>query len=140
MIGAAIGRVGRYLWAAPTSACGLLVALVAAATGGRWRLVDGTLEVHGGFATWLLRRPWIRAAALTLGHVVLGCRAQDLERWRIHERVHVRQAERWGPLFVPAYLLASLWVGLRGGDVYRDNPFEKEAFAVDAEGLPQPRP
>lgn len=41
-----------------------------------------------------------------------------------HELVHVRQYELWGPLFVPIYLIASLWAGLRGGNAYRDNRFE----------------
>ena len=48
---------------------------------------------------------------------------------RAHERVHVRQCERWGPLFVPAYLGVSLWLMARGRDAYRDNPFEVEAYA-----------
>src|SRR4029453_10851014 len=37
-----------------------------------------------------------------------------------HEREPVAQAERWGPLYYPAYLLGSL----RG---YRRNPFERAA-------------
>jgi hypothetical protein len=31
-------------------------------------------------------------------------------------------------LFIPAYVLASLMVLLRGGQAYRDNPFEREAY------------
>ena len=46
-----------------------------------------------------------------------------------HERIHVRQCERWGPLFLPAYLLASAFIALRGGNPYLDNPFEREAYA-----------
>jgi hypothetical protein len=42
--------------------------------------------------------------------------------------VHVRQYERWGPLFVPAYVLCSAVIWSRGGDAYRDNPFEREAY------------
>jgi hypothetical protein len=41
--------------------------------------------------------------------------------------VHVRQYEHWGPLFVPAYLAASLWALLRGRDPYYHNWFEMEA-------------
>ena len=44
-----------------------------------------------------------------------------------HERVHVRQCERWGPFFVPAYLLAMLATRIMGGNPYWDNPFEAEA-------------
>jgi hypothetical protein len=65
---------------------------------------------------------------MTLGHVVIGRNEACLDRSRAHERVHVRQCERWGPLFIPAYALASGVVLLRGGRPYLDNPFEREAF------------
>ena len=63
-------------------------------------------------------------------HVVLGRDETLLDLTREHERVHVRQCERWGPLFLPAYLLASVLVFLRGGRAYLDNPFEREAYAA----------
>ena len=68
---------------------------------------------------------------MTLGHVVLGRDRFLLEATRPHERVHVRQAERWGPLFIPAYLAASLIQLMRGKRPYEDNPFEVEAYQVD---------
>lgn len=73
------------------------------------------------------------ASALTLGHVVLARDAECHERTRIHERVHVRQVERWGLFFLPAYLLCSFWLLLRGRNPYRDNPFEIEAYRLEAE-------
>jgi hypothetical protein len=66
---------------------------------------------------------------MTLGHVVLGRDVELLDVTRAHERVHVRQCERWGPLFVPVYLLSSLTVWLKGGRPYEDNFLEREAFA-----------
>ena len=123
----------RYLWAFPTSIPGLFLAGLALATKGRVAVVGGVLEVYGGAATWVLRRcvPMRGGArAMTLGHVVLGRSPVCLEATRLHERVHVRQAERWGPFFLPAYLMASGWAFLRGGDPYRDNPFEREAFST----------
>jgi hypothetical protein len=72
------------------------------------------------------------AAALTLGHVVIGRDHASLESTRTHERVHVRQCETWGPLFIPAYLAASLAARARGRSFYYDNRFEIEAYAVDA--------
>jgi hypothetical protein len=42
--------------------------------------------------------------AITLGHVVLATTESALKKTRSHERVHVRQYERWGPFFIPAYL------------------------------------
>lgn len=121
----------RYLWALPTTAPGLLLAVLARTTGGRWTVVDGVLEAHGGAVGWLLRRVPVEggAGAMTLGHVVVARDARALEASRMHERVHVRQAERWGVLFYPAYAAASGWAWLRGGDVYLDNRFEREAYA-----------
>jgi hypothetical protein len=90
------------------------------------------LEAHGGKITNLLDRGMIfgPAAAMTLGHVVIGQDQASLVRTREHERVHVRQYERWGPLFLPAYLLSSFYLYWRGFDPYLDNPFEKEAYGL----------
>ena len=124
-------RAFLYLWALPTTLLGLLFAPPALLAGGM-RVVDGVLEIHGGLAAWFLRRCTLLpggASAMTLGHVVIARTEELHDLTRAHERVHVRQCERWGPLFVPAYLLASLAVKLRGGDAYRDNPFEREAYA-----------
>lgn len=62
--------------------------------------------------------------------MVLGRDPSCLERCRRHERVHVRQYARWGPFFLPAYLLSSFWQWLRGRDPYRDNAFERQAYAA----------
>lgn len=127
----------RYAWASPATALGLLLALAARAAGARGRVVDGVLEVGGGRlgqALRLLPRAW-RFEAITFGHVVLGRSAGTLARLRAHEQVHVRQYERWGALFLPAYLASSVWQLVRGRDPYRDNRFEREAFAAT-----EPRP
>jgi hypothetical protein len=97
----------------------------------RLRVVDGVLEAHGPALAWLLAHlaPMSAgAAAVTLGHVVLARDAESLDTTRAHERVHVRQCESWGPLFVPAYLAASVIATLRGGHFYFDNAFEVEAY------------
>jgi hypothetical protein len=119
-----LARWVRRLWAAPNSLIGLALGLVLLPWGARAQVVDGVLEITA------LRRPPRRRwpfAAITLGHVVLATHAAELQRLRAHERVHVRQCERWGPLFLPAYLLAGAWQWLRGRGAYRDNPFEVEA-------------
>jgi hypothetical protein len=123
--------VVRYLWALPTSALGMVVLVLTLVTGGRARWHSGVLEVHGGFATLLLRRlvPLKGgASAMTLGHVVIARDEDCLEWTRAHERVHVRQCERWGPLFVPAYFCGAVYAKIRGGRAYMDNPFEREAY------------
>ena len=127
---AKLSSVIRYVWAAPTTALGCVVVAV-----GIWRaqvrVVDGVLEAQGPALAWMLSRLTVMsggAEALTLGHVVIARDCSSLESTRAHERVHVRQCETWGPLFVPAYLIASLWAILRGRDLYFDNPFEVAAF------------
>lgn len=118
-------RVAAYIWAGPYTLVGLLVGIV---LGGNLRLVDGVVEIHSKRVAWLLTHMPVRAAAMTMGHVVLGQTELHLERTRVHERVHVRQFERWGIAFGPAYVLASVICYFRGQDFYRDNPFEVEAY------------
>jgi hypothetical protein len=77
---------------------------------------------------------------VTLGHVVLGRDRECLDQTRAHERAHVRQCEQWGPLFLPAYLLASIWARVRGGELYYDNWFERQARGPSAGVLPHECP
>ena len=118
-----------YLWAGPVSGPAALVALLARVTGGTLVLRDGVVEAAGGCLRPLLRYcyPPMPIAAITFGHVVLAQSSADLHATRAHERVHVRQYERWGPLFPLLYLLASVMAMVRGGHAYRDNRFEWEA-------------
>ena len=126
-------RILTYLWAGPTTAVGLLLAALARVGGGRTRVVDGVIEAHGGLLEVLLRQVPIAggASAMTLGHVVIGRDAGDLTRTRRHERVHVRQYERWGPFFVPAYFAACAVAWVRGHNAYFDSHFERAAYAAD---------
>lgn len=123
-------HVGRVAWAFPATAIGLAFVGLAHVTGGRVRRIAGVVEAHGGALPRLLTMLPIGArsgTAVTLGHVVLGSCAATLEVTRAHERVHVAQYERWGPLFLPAYAAASLWARVLGRDAYLDNRFEREA-------------
>ena len=124
-------RVLAYLWALPNTLVGLLFLPLALATGGRARFINGVLEIGGGAVALFLRHCTLLrggAAAMTLGHIVIARDQDCLDRSRSHERIHVRQCERWGPLFIPAYLLASLWMLCAGKQPYLDNPFEREAY------------
>jgi hypothetical protein len=124
-----------YLWTLPTTCVGLLFIAPALLGGGRVCVMRGVIEIHGRWIAYVLRRcvPISGgASAMTLGHVVIGRDQECLDLSRDHERVHVRQAEHWGPLFIPAYLLASLILKLRGKDAYFDNPFEREAYGRNA--------
>ncbi|MDG3003003.1 VIT1/CCC1 transporter family protein [Paludisphaera mucosa] len=118
-------RIAVYLWTAPTTMVGLVAGALTLATGGRVRVREGALEFYGGFATWMARA--VGFGAMTLGHVILGYDAWWLDELRPHEQVHVRQAERWGIAFLPAYLAASVLAMKGGGHYYHDNWFERDA-------------
>lgn len=126
-------RIPAYLWTSPNTMLGLLFWPLARLTGGSGRLVDGVLEIEGGAVAWLLAHatPIGGAQAMTLGHVVLGRSRGALDVSRSHEHVHVRQYERWGPFFLPAYFAGSAIAAMRGLHFYRDNPFEREAYGHD---------
>jgi hypothetical protein len=120
------------IWPAPITLFGALLAACIRATNGRWERHGSTWEASGGLAPrllWLMN-PWGAIEAITLGHVIIARDAPTATRLRTHEQVHVRQYERWGVLFPFAYLVASAIAVLRGGDAYRDNVFEREAFRV----------
>lgn len=124
-------RLLRYAWASPCTALGLCLAAPAFLIGARARIADGVVEValsQRGQAAWLRKLPFV---AITFGHSVIGATAQELERLRLHEHEHVRQYERWGPAFLAAYPLESLWQMLRGRRAYFDNRFEQQARAKE---------
>lgn len=120
----------RYAWAFPASAVGLVLAAVAWIGGARMKRVDGVLEVGGGWiGRGISRLPLrLRFSAITFGHVVIGIDRDALTACRVHERVHVRQYERWGVLFFPLYVGSSLWQLLRGRNPYWHNHFERQAY------------
>lgn len=115
-----LGRVAAYAWAAPLTAVGLVLGVLSGTTP---RVHDGVLLFTdvGGLTRLMLR--WRGFAAATLGHVIVADR-EPSERLLRHELVHVRQAERWGPLFAPLYVAALVRYG------YRNNPFERAAYAA----------
>lgn len=122
-----------YAWAAPCSLTGLLAGALLLLAGGRARVAEGALEIAARPAPGPRR---LRFHAITLGHVILGTDPDTLARLRAHEQVHVRQYERWGPLFFVAYPAASAWLWLRGARPYRDNPFEVQARRESGEDEP----
>lgn len=116
--GSTAARLAGYVWAAPMTAVGLALGAVSATCP---RVHDGALLFTrvGGLAGRMLR--WRGFTAATLGHVIVAA-GEPGERLLRHELVHVRQAERWGPLFAPLYLVGLLRYG------YRQNPFERAAY------------
>ena len=122
----------KILWASPNTLLGLAIGVFGLCLGSQAQFRFGCVEFYGGLVQRILGRSPIGggAAAMTLGHVVLGQTQGDLDRCRDHEHVHVRQYERWGPFFLPAYLGCSVMLWFRGKDAYLENPFEIEAYSI----------
>lgn len=121
----------KILWAAPWSLFGLAIGVVGLMSGGRARRQGRMLEIWGGCLPSILRVfPFYSGSPVaTFGHVVLGRTDRHLDACREHQLIHVRQYERWGVLFVPAYLACWVAMWLRGKRPYYDNPFEQQAFS-----------
>jgi hypothetical protein len=125
-------RFLKYTWALPNTMLGLSFIPLTLVSGGRVRVERGAIEVYGGFTRFFLSRCLlIGAAAMCLGHVILGRDRDCLDRSRNHEHVHVRQYERWGPLMLPVYFLFSFLAWRRGEHFYLGNRFEREAYGLD---------
>lgn len=119
----------KTVWAAPCTLIGAVAALLLCALGASVRPVTGVLEVafddeRHPVARLLARQPF---SAITLGHIVLARTHACHRIHRKHERVHVAQYERWGPLFFVLYAASSAWQWLRGRQPYADNHFERQA-------------
>ncbi len=127
-------RFARYLWAAPCSAVGIVVALLYYPFGASVRLANGVLEVavFGRSDRGRTVSTNVRFSAITLGHIVIGLTHQELKRLRSHELAHVRQYERWGLAFFLAYPLSSLLQLASGRSPYLHNRFGIEARSVAA--------
>lgn len=121
----------KYLWALPYTLFGFFVGGLGLLTGGRVARKGAIFEFHGGAVTWFLNSVpnGKTICAMTLGHVIFGKTQNALDIARAHEMVHVAQYGRWGFFFGPAYLLSSLVQQLKGNRPYRDNMFEREAYA-----------
>lgn len=118
------------VWTLPNTLIGLTIGGIGLLTGGRVQFREGCFEFYGGVVERWLER--LNVFGMTLGHTILGQTTNGLQIVRKHEQVHVRQYERWGPFFLPAYLLSSAWLWFQvGKDHYRDNPFEIEAYRID---------
>lgn len=122
------------LWALPLSLFGLLLTLPVLATGGTLQRLPArqygisALLVRGRLGDFLLaHHPFGAMHAMAIGHFIIADRTAHSRRLLVHELAHVAQAARWGILFPLAYLAASVWARLRGGDLYWDNAFEVAA-------------
>jgi hypothetical protein len=121
-----LGWLG-YIWAWPGTLLGYLLAVVYGWRRSHWATVSGrghVTRVRVVYVRWLLPA---MADAQTWGHVVLARGSGVTGSLLVHEATHTRQWRCWGPLFLVAYPLASLWSGLRGQGYYQGNYFERKA-------------
>jgi hypothetical protein len=145
-----VNRIRRFftvLWVLPVSMFALPLLPLALAwplpanLRARWAVRNGVLEISSPALAWFLRGFWFRAlsggsgfAAATIGHVIVACDQPRLDACRAHEHAHVRQCERWGPLFPLVYVAAGLraaYAAKRWQAYYWDNAFEVEARAAE---------
>jgi hypothetical protein len=106
-----------FVWTLPNTLIGLVFGAFTF-TKPRWSGGCILFDRHPrGFNAFLRR---IHRAAMTLGVVMMG-NVRIEGRLRYHEDHHVRQSMWLGPLFVPVYLVVSLFSG------YHRHPMEKAA-------------
>lgn len=115
-----LGRTVAATWSAPLTMVGLLVAIASGARP-RWDDAHGCLLAVGTRGASGRALAFVGADANAVGQVVLSRAAGPSPALLAHEAVHVRQAERLGPLLVPCYALLG---ALRG---YRAHPLERAA-------------
>jgi hypothetical protein len=118
--------VTGFLWNGLNTLVGFVLALAGGAELGSRHMPGVWVFKAGatGFWRWWFRQGW---AGITIGQVIIfESDVVDLTLLT-HELRHVWQQRRWGPLFFPAYGVASLLALARGGHAYRDNPFEVDA-------------
>jgi hypothetical protein len=122
-------KILKLLWALPYSMIGLTFAAILLLAGGKARWSAGALEVcfRQSSAQCSKRTRELSFRGIVFGHVILAVTAEELQMIGAHERIHVQQYERWGPLFFIAYGLSSLWQLLHGRSPYWDNHFEIQA-------------
>lgn len=125
-------QIVKLLWAAPCSAVGLAFAALILLAGGKAKWSRGACEVtyrqtEASCGTLARKLPF---RGIVFGHVILAVTGDELQTIGAHERVHVQQYERWGPLFFVAYAASSLWQLLHARSPYWHNHFEIQARAL----------
>jgi hypothetical protein len=103
-----------FIWTLPNTLLGLLAG---ALTFQAPRVQEGVLVFDRAprGLTWLLLR--MNRSAMTVGFVIVSARPLTPTALA-HERHHIRQYCRWGPLFIPVYLALAVAYG------YWRHPFE----------------
>lgn len=117
----------KYIWTSPNTLIGLLLAIISlpGSTSAKWN--DGIFELTGGCIGKAISHWPLSASAITIGHVIIANDEGLLILSRRHELIHVKQFEVWGPIMIPAYMVASVIAIICGKHPYKENYFEKQA-------------
>jgi hypothetical protein len=115
-----LGRATAAVWAAPLTAVGIALALLAGRVP-RWDPGLGAFVAAGVRGPSRVALRAVGADANTIGQVILSRRERPSPALLAHEAVHVRQAERLGAGLFAVYV----WLAARYG--YRDHPLERAA-------------
>lgn len=114
------GRVVTAAWAAPLTAIGLVLAVLSGSPP-RWDPALHCFVTRGVRGPSELALRTVGADANAIGQVVLSRGGDPPPVLLAHEAIHVRQAERLGPLLFVLYV----WLTARYG--YRNHPLERAA-------------
>ncbi len=112
-----------FVWTLPNTLLGLLAG---ALTFQRPRVVEGALVFDRGPRGLTAMMRAFDRAAMTVGYVIVSSEPVEGTLLR-HEEEHIRQYDRWGPFFIPVYLLLAIPYG------YRRHPMELAARRASGE-------
>jgi hypothetical protein len=113
----------RFLWTLPNT---LLGVVAGALTFQQPRVVEGALVFDRGARGLTAVMREFGRTAMTVGYVIVSSEPVEGALLR-HEQHHIRQYERWGPFFIPVYLLLAVPYG------YRRHPMEVAAMRAAGE-------
>ena len=124
------------LWRSPNEALGRLAGAIVSRSSRR--TVRGATILEDPRYDRLFRLVPRHPTAMTFGSTIVARRPLD-DPLVAHELTHVEQYHRWGPLYLPLYLLGATWGLIRHRDSYTGNPFEARAMAVARHLVDAPR-
>ncbi|MBT1070515.1 hypothetical protein [Pelotalea chapellei] len=122
-------KFAKLVWVLPCSAVGLVLTAVLLVAGAKVSWSSGALEVtfRDSLADCGRRARDLSCRGIVFGHVILAVTREELAIIGAHERIHVQQYERWGPLFFLAYGTSSLLQLIHRRSPYWHNHFEIQA-------------
>jgi hypothetical protein len=112
-----------FVWTLPNTVLGLLAG---ALTLQRPRVVEGALVFDRSARGLTAVMRSLDRTAMTVGYVIVSSEPVKGTLLR-HEQHHIAQYRRWGPFFIPVYLLLAIPYG------YRRHPMELAAMRAAGE-------